>query len=419
MSLAPDESTVLLNQRILFSGYDLEQKVHRGIAFYAKSVLKATQALGATNHLLTSAPQEQAILPHLENPHTSSYRRVLWRYVASRAATMIPKPALTLEGRLSYLEDVAGFVNQPDFYRLVGVHTRLFDSPYPLEVKDFDLIFTPSPLNIRSATKVIQTLPDVIPLLRSDHNPDDVPKVFYRRVKNMLEYAHRIISISNFSRAELLTLFPAYEHKVVTLYPPVPIFPEEAALACDPSFQATVLKKYQLETEGYLLFIGTLEKRKNIARLITSYRAVQQKLRVPLILVGALGYGCEAFQPFLDGRQVRHLSYIPTADKLVLLKNALAFVFPSCYEGFGLPPLEAMQMNCPVLTSRIASLPEACGDAALYVDPHDTTSISDGLVALVSSPALRHDLIQRGAAMVARHSFANYKKNLLTLLTTL
>lgn len=153
-----------------------------------------------------------------------------------------------------------------------------------------------------------------------------------------------------------------------------------------------VLKQYRL-AERYFLYIGTLEPRKNIAGLITAFdQLVSQHPRryqdVQLVLAGAKGYRFEdnykAIHKVQAG-QVRYVGYVSAADKAALLQGALAFVFPSLYEGFGLPVLEAMSAGAPVITSTVSSLPEVAGKAALLVQPTSTVALAKALDRMLDS----------------------------------
>ncbi len=417
-----------MKRRILFSGYDLEQKIHRGILFYAKSILRATKELGYTNYILTSAQSSMPakIMANLDEPINTPKVIFLLKYLLSLPAKKSYSqseldPQFALTPRLNYLADVAGFINKPEVYRMIGLRSRVPLSCYYLDLPNFDLVLCTSPLSVRipSRTRLVQVLPDIIPLIRTDHTPDDQPQVFYRRIKDMLTYSDLVLSISEFSRQELLHIFPDAAKKVITLCPPVPVIPAEFERAHQPGVEATILKKYGLMAQAYFLFVGVLEYRKNIKRLLDAYLRVRSQVKIPLVLAGALGYGQETFKSLLDQDGIKFLDYIPTLDKLVLLKNATAFVFPSLYEGFGLPPLEAMQMGCPVLTSSVSALPEACGDAALYVDPLDCGQIAEGLQTLAENINLRQTLVEKGYGMVRHHSFASYTRRLAPILDAL
>jgi alpha-1,3-rhamnosyl/mannosyltransferase len=164
------------------------------------------------------------------------------------------------------------------------------------------------------------------------------------------------------------------------------------------------LGKHGLEHSAYLLVVATLEPRKNLARLVRAYAAlpVATKTRHPLVIVGARGWLNQELErtlaPLEASGTVRRLGYIGEDELPQNYAGAHAFAFPSLYEGFGLPVLEAMASGVPVLTSNVSSLPEVAGDAALLVDPNDEEALRDGLARLLDDTAWRTQASTRGLA---------------------
>ncbi len=168
-----------------------------------------------------------------------------------------------------------------------------------------------------------------------------------------------------------------------------------------------VKKRYKLP-ERYFLFIGTLQPRKNIQRLVQAYRLWQQNTSaadIGLVLAGGKGWLYD--EQWVGGMPNVHLiGYVDEADKGALYQNAVALVFPSLYEGFGFPVVEAMHCGTPVLASKTSSLPELVGEAGLLVNPLDIQDIAENMARLTSDAALRQSLQQKGYGQAQRFTWA-------------
>ena len=163
--------------------------------------------------------------------------------------------------------------------------------------------------------------------------------------------------------------------------------------------------------DRYFLYLGTLEPRKNLVRLIEAYGILRKRCpdAPELVLAGGKGWHYEeifaaAERPDVKGH-VHFPSYIPSGDMAALYSGAVGFVFPSLYEGFGMPPLEAMACGCPVLCSKAASLPEAVGNAALLCDPMKPDMIASGLQLMIKPEAARQKMRELGFARAAEMSW--------------
>jgi glycosyltransferase involved in cell wall biosynthesis len=177
-----------------------------------------------------------------------------------------------------------------------------------------------------------------------------------------------------------------------------------------------------IETGGdYLLYLGTLQPRKNLIRLVEAFALLQPlSVDLRLVLAGKRGWHCDDLTARvrslgLSGRVV-FPGYVDDDDKAALISGATALVYPSLYEGFGLPVLEAMACGTPVLTSNVSSLPEVAGDAALLVNPLDVDDISAGMSRLITDADLRRSLVIEGYAQVRKFSWANAAHQVLQVL---
>ena len=169
-----------------------------------------------------------------------------------------------------------------------------------------------------------------------------------------------------------------------------------------------------------------MQPRKNIARLIEAFSHVLKKTKkkdLQLVIVGKKGWQyeeiLEAPEKFHVSEQVKFLDFVSDEDLPSLYTHALCYVLPSLYEGFGLPVLEAMKYDCPVITSNVSSMPEAGGDAALYVDPKNVSDIAEKIVSLIDSEKLRKELIEKGKKQIKKFSWEKAAKETLAVLENL
>lgn len=218
--------------------------------------------------------------------------------------------------------------------------------------------------------------------------------------------ADAIITVSEHSRQDLIRVLGLEPDKIHVVY--------EAAgrmfrPVTDPSRLQALRRKYKLPS-CFMLYVGTLEPRKNLLRLLRAVKQVRDEgLPHQLVLAGAMGWMMETFHEEVRALgledAVHYLGYIPSEDLPALFSLATVFAFPSLYEGFGLPPLEAMACGTPVLTSNRSSLAEICGDAAYLVDPQDEQAIAAGLSHLLRDEDLRRSLRNKGFERVSRFSW--------------
>ncbi len=217
--------------------------------------------------------------------------------------------------------------------------------------------------------------------------------------------ANHIIAVSQQTRRDLIAAYAIPPEKITVIY--------EAAAPhfqpAPPSAIAPIRTQYGLP-DRYLLFVGTIEPRKNLTRLLQAFAPLyQEKLTDGLVIVGRQGWLCDEFFAALAHSPVKKAVHFPgfvaDADLPAVYSGAQALVFPSLYEGFGLPILEAMACNTPVICSDCSSLPELGGDAVLYFDPLDVESQTRTLRRLLTDPELQLDLRRRGRLQAAQFSW--------------
>ncbi len=222
--------------------------------------------------------------------------------------------------------------------------------------------------------------------------------------------AAHLLPISQATRDDLVARFPRAASKATVV-----------ELAADAAFAAEgepVAPRYGLE-KPYVLALGTLEPRKNLPRLIEAFAGLAPELRETheLVLVGGSGWSTGEIDASIarNREHVRPLGHVPDADLPGLYRDAALFAYPSLFEGFGLPVLEAMTAGVAVLTSNVSSLPEVGGDAVRYADPQDVGAIRAGLDALLRSPAERARLAAAGRARAAGFSWERTARETLAL----
>jgi len=225
-----------------------------------------------------------------------------------------------------------------------------------------------------------------------------------RELHNTVRRAQHLITDSAYTRRELSEFFSLDENNITV-----------APLACNESFHPRaeqdvvhVLSKYGLKWKSYLFYTGTIEPRKNIITLLRAYDALtpDEKRHFPLVISGYKGWGnSELFTLFERGERegwLKYLGYAPGNELPLLYSGARSFVFPSTYEGFGLPVLEAMASGTPVICSDASSLPEVVGNCALLHHPEDVTLLEQHLSTIINNKLLYQKLSQQGPER-ARH----------------
>lgn len=251
------------------------------------------------------------------------------------------------------------------------------------------------------------------------------PHLFHKKdlyqLENWTKYsaknAKKILTISEASKRDIMRIYRIPSEHITVTYPGL-----KRAHSIDADMDI-LAKKYHLSSK-YILFVGTLQPRKNIEKLIESFALVSEKHPdLKLVIVGKQGWLYEDIlaAPKKHGieAKVSFIPFVPDEDLAYFYKQAICYVLPSLYEGFGLPVLEAMSYDCPVITSNVSSLPEAGGDAALYVDPKDTQDIASKMLTLVEDGALRQELITKGKEQIKKFSWEKTARETLAVLESL
>jgi len=255
--------------------------------------------------------------------------------------------------------------------------------------------------------RAVVTIHDCIHLRFPQYLPNRLAHVYARVfLKSAARKAARVITVSEASKRDIIELLHTPAAKVEVVYNG---FDERLAT---PSAEdaARVRARFQLDAP-FVLYAGNIKPHKNVDRLIEAFAALRQRGldTVKLLIIGDDISKYSNLRRLVHRhqlhQQVRFLGFVSTDTLAALYRLAQVFVFPSLYEGFGLPPLEAMANGTPVITSNVSSLPEVVGDAALLIDPLDERSIADAMYRVLTEPALAADLVRRGHERVKAFSW--------------
>jgi glycosyltransferase involved in cell wall biosynthesis len=314
----------------------------------------------------------------------------------------------------------------PLFADLARLHFQRWGQCATLRIPEkFDVFHATQTVPIRlPGARNLYTIHDIVPLRLPDSTLDD-KKYFLEMVRALGRTADRIVTVSENSRDDLIRICGLAPEKVVNTYQAVD-FPAGAIAGSAEEAGRLVKGAFGLDPGQYFLFYGALEPKKNLGRLLDAYLASGSRRK--LVIAGGLGWQYDndlakiaasktgAFR-FGEGRaapdeRVVHLRYLPLFQLTALIRSARAVVFPSLYEGFGLPVVESMLLGTPVITSNGSSLKEVAGDAALLVDPYDVRSLVAAIQRIDEDDSLCQRLAAGGPARAELFSPERYRERM-------
>ena len=444
--------------RIGVDGYNLAMAHGTGIATYATELVSALHGLGhevdgvfglavpADPTLRQAAffdqyrrpPEPSRAEPPLpETPRKVKRWRRPWRYTRNYLRAFGPHPTrlVPLDGGVATTDD--GTAAIPRFDRLVTAARLFEDASFAFaRTGRFTTVRLPNPpavmhwtypLPIRLAgARNTYTLHDLVPLKLPYTTLDD-KNLYGRLIAGCLRHADQICTVSEASKRDIVDRYGIDPERVTNTYQAVPS-PRDV-LAGDPAEDAAAVESiFGLERRGYFLFFGAIEPKKNVGRLIEAYLMLRSA--TPLVIVGARAWQSEAELQLMPeggasgaagtfrgprGQTIIRLDYLSRPLLAKLVRGAKAVVFPSLYEGFGLPVLEAMQLGTPVIASNTSSLPEVAGDAGLLVDPYDAGALVEAMRHLDGDEALGSRMSARGLEQAKFFSRERYQQRLTDL----
>lgn len=273
--------------------------------------------------------------------------------------------------------------------------------PFYYFLDRLSLLYTPVPEGILCPYfNQIVTVHDIIPFLYPKIHPK--MKYYYRFVLPwLLKFAKAIICVSENTKKDIINAYSLKGNNIYVIY--------EGCKLKELSIKKNEIIKKRYNIKKYILYVGDMRPYKNLERTLEAFSRIQ--IKDLYFVIG--GKKDPRFYPEIEKKakslslcdRVIFTDYIKEEELSLFYKEADLFIFPSLYEGFGLPPLEAMACGCPVVVSNAASLPEVCGDAAYYVNPYSVDSIAEGIYKVLTDEDLRQSLIQKGLERVKLFSW--------------
>jgi glycosyltransferase involved in cell wall biosynthesis len=274
----------------------------------------------------------------------------------------------------------------------------------------------PLPIRVKGA-KNVYTLHDLVPL-RLPYTTLDNKYVYQKLMQQIVRVADHVVTVSENSKKDIVELLGIPENKVTNTYESVEIPNSYLDRPVD-ELKGELKGAFRLQYKNYLLFYGAIEPKKNVGRIIEAY--LGSNVDKPLVIAGLSAWKSDQELRLLTGiegekllrmRRVIRIPYLSFSQLVSLIRGALAVVFPSLYEGFGLPILESMVCGTPVITSNLGSMKEIGGDAALLVDPYNTREIKEAIIAMVSSSSLQSEKSMLGYKVAVCYSNERYRGRL-------
>ncbi|MEH2001630.1 MAG: glycosyltransferase family 1 protein [Nostoc sp.] len=369
-----------------------------GVGFYVANLISALDVLQKEENFQLGVVYQPGLKNWLRGDFSfpESFKHYSQQY-------LLPLPvrisdlllALAFKPSLSYFENYFGF---PDI--LHGTNYSVYPCQNSLKVMNiYDLTFIKYPNYI-----------------------DSVVKTYTERVKRCLQWTDLVLTISESSKKDIIEYLQVDPEKVYVTPLASRYYPnylsEEIAQRLEKQANYDFSKPY-------LLFVSTIEPRKNINTIITAFNFLKEKYKIEhqLILIGKKGWNYQPVFAAIEncpwGNQIHHLNYLSNELVALFYSKADVFVYPSHYEGFGLPVLEAMTLGAPVISSNTSSIPEVTGDAAILVDPNNSVQLAEAILKVISDSQLRQELINKGKARAKLFSWERTAKETLNAYRTL
>ena len=286
-----------------------------------------------------------------------------------------------------------------------------------LKTAKYDVYHEPNHLPLRFDGPTVITVHDLSWIRYPETHPAERVSMMNRYFEKALRQASALITDAEFVRQEIIGTFGVSPEKITA----IPLGVESIFRPRAENETQDVLRTHGLLHKSYFLTVGTLEPRKNLSLVIRAYSALPKstRKRFPLVVIGMTGWHSTEIEQLIAPLQcagyIRQLGYISRSDLATIMAGATTLIYPSIYEGFGLPPLEAMSSGTPVICSNVSTLPEVVGDAGILIDPHDSNALVRHLEAITSDQHLYSDLAVRARKRSLEFTWAHCAKRTLNV----
>jgi glycosyltransferase involved in cell wall biosynthesis len=428
--------------RIYYDGFNLALQHGTGIATYTRMLMNNARDLGhsvSAVYSVSAPPSKNAALREISFYDLNRAALSRWRSLWFDARDQFRSLLFNIEPvRIEH----TGIVLTDNFHSRMPVHDDIFavrnlfgsanwhfqktrrftNLKFDTQPDIFHCTYQ-MPLRCQAACNVF-TIHDLVPL-RLPFATQDNKRFMYQLLRGVAARADHIVTVSENSKQDIIKYLGVEERRITNTYESVE-FPRDSIEKSTDVVADELEAAFGLEYGKYLLFYGALEPKKNVSRLIEAY--FFSGARLPLVLVTSGGWSSETEVALIErrerantqfGQRIYRLEYVSQPMLVTIIRGACALIFPSLYEGFGLPVLESMLLGTPVVTSRSGSLSEVAGDAALLVNPYEVSDIARGIGKIVEDADLRTELSTRGRTQAAGFSVERYRERVAQLYTSL
>ncbi|WP_282800106.1 glycosyltransferase family 4 protein [Bombella apis] len=420
------------NLSIGVDGFNLALPKGTGVATYSIALSRALRSLGHHINLLYGLPIPKNLSPDLMEvlffdmlgadlyPRRPKFPKVSWwietfnHFYGHKPEEIFISGRVVLKEHATRLPEYDKVYNIPSLFRAAQGFFKTTGCFLTVNMRNPPDIMHwtyPLPLKVRGS-KNIYTIHDIVPL-QLPHTTLDDKKLYFNLLTKIVRQSDGICTVSEASKKAIIDMFPAAEGHVYNTYQSHLL--DEYCIGDDYLITNSELHRlFSLKSDEYFLFFGQLEPKKNIGRIIKSF--LLSNTHRKLVIVGSNAWKEEDELRFLgkgmeDGR-IMQIQYVERGILYSLIKHARALIFPSIAEGFGLPVLESLVLETPVLTSREAPLREVAGDVAVLVDPYDINDIKEGIEFLDSNDELCSFLRKKSKEQAEKFSPSHYAENL-------